>query len=715
VTRNRSPRKIDDSGASLLIVLAFVTGVMVIMSSLLAYSGTSLGGTKSTKYRNDLSYDVDGALKAGITQIRNSQFQNHDPATCGNYLTAPDGTGSVTAMNFPASNQDGRKVVVTCAGGPSTGLDAENVPITASNRPGQAVLVLANSGTGFDNGRNGNLSVKGKMRGNSTISSSSGSITVLTGEVKAPSCSGTITVQAGTKDCAAPANWTDPNYAVDSGPMTHRSVPACNTTTTAFEPGYYDDAEALSTRINNCNARLFWFRPGVYYFDFRNAAPSASTYLSGNSTSTEWSINNQNALIIAGTPTFSTTNPPSNPASAIPAGCVSPLNSIGNNQGVTFVFGGSSRLNLTRGYMEICGQYFKSKLPIAVHGATTATAADPHATATVTTPDTTHTNTTGDLPFNNPNGAITAADSTNATVLPSPTPSPVPSTAATARIPDNRTASATFPGFVQAIPKHSTLTKADLVVVHRENRQGGTKAPQSIQVTLTPSPTGSPLAAANVPANYINNATGGAFRSDTVDLLPTLASRIYADGLTSLTAKYAVRTENSGGALDSYLDQIRLELEWDPPTLRPIGTTDSTYRDNGQPILYTSNLNNNRGLYVQGTTYVPNSRLDLTLNNASAQVFRSGIVAWRAAVEINPSTTYSDPVIEVPDQTLDYSDVYFTAWVCGSGSAPTTAATASSTCQRAGTARASFQDDDPASVSTTGSRKVKVYSWTIYR
>ena len=714
MTRPLARRKADDTGASLLIVLAFVTGVLVLASSLLAYSGTSLGGTKSTKYRNDLSYDVDGALKAGITQIRASQFQNVDPSTCGNYLTAPDGTGTVTAMNFPASNSDAKKVVVTCSGGPSTGLDAENVPISASNRPGQAVLVLANSGVGFDNSRNGNLSVKGKMRGNSTISSSNGSITVLSGEVKAPSCAGSITVQAGTKDCAAPASWTDPNYTVDSGPMTHRTVPSCNTTTTAFEPGYYDDAALLSTRINNCNARLFWFKPGVYYFDFRNDAPSASTYLSGTSTSTEWSINNQNALIIAGTPTFSTTNPPANPASAIPAGCVSPLNSIGNNQGVTFIFGGSSRLNLTRGYMEICGQYFKSKLPIALHGATTNTAPDPHQSATVTTPDTTSTTTSGDVVYNNPAGAITSADSNGSTLLPAPTPSPVPTTAATARIPDNRTASITVPGFTQAIPAHSTLTKAELVVVHRENRQGGTKAPQSIEVTLTPSPTGSALAAVPVPANYVNSATNGAFQTHTINVLPTLAPKVYADGLASLTAKYAVRTESSGGALDSYLDQIKLVLEWDPPTLRPIRTTDSTYRDNGDAILYTSNLNNNRGLYIQGTTYVPTSRLDLTLNNASAEVFRSGIVAWRAAVAIHPRTAYTDPDIEVPDQTLDYSDVYFTAWVCGSGAAPTTTAAAAANCTRSGTARASFQDDDPASV-TAGNRKVKVYSWTIYR
>jgi hypothetical protein len=90
-------------------------------------------------------------------------------------------------------------------------------------------------------------------------------------------------------------------------------------------------------------------------------------------------------------------------------------------------------------------------------------------------------------------------------------------------------------------------------------------------------------------------------------------------------------------------------------------------------------------------------------------------VAWRAAVSINPSTGYSDPVIEVPDQTLDYSDVYFTAWLCGTGAAPTTAAAAASQCTRAGTARASFEDDDPSNVSTTGSRKVRVYSWTIYR
>jgi hypothetical protein len=704
---------VDDSGASLLIVLGFVTGISVVMAALLGFAGTSLGGTSSTKYRNDVSYDVDGALKAGITQIRNSEFQDSDPTTCGSYLTSADGSSTTTALNFPASNQSGQKVVVTCDGGPNTGLDAENVPVNANNRPGQAVLTLANSGVGFSNTHNGDLLVKGKIRSNSTINSSPGSITVISGEIKAPACSGTVTATApGTKDCNAPATWTDPNYVVDSGPMTHQTVPACNAKIVTFSPGRYDDAGALTSRMNSCNTRVFWFQPGVYYFDFRNDAPGASGssgYLPSQSSSTEWSVNDQNVRIVAGQPTFSTTNPPT--SLTVPGACVSPLDSTADNSGATFVFGASSRLNLSKGQMEICGQYHKTRLPIAIYGAPSTAVSDPHAGATVTTPDTVSTDNAGDITFNNPAGSITAADSGPGTVLPSPVPSPLPTTAATARISASRTASINVAGFNQVVPQYSTLTKASLVVVHRENQQGS-KAPTSVRVTLTPSPTGTPLAARDVPLNAINSATGGEFRSDTIDVLPVLASKVYTNGLTGLVAKYAVTTQ-SGGAIDAYLDQIKLVLEWDPPTLRPIRTTDSTYHDGADALLYAPN-NNLHSLYIMGTTYAPSARLDLMINNAAVEVFRSGIVVWRASVDINPSSTYTGPVIEVPDQTLDYSDVYFTAWLCGSGAPPTTAASARSSCSRVGTARVSFTDDDPSTV-VPGARQVKVYSWTIYR
>jgi hypothetical protein len=233
-----------------------------------------------------------------------------------------------------------------------------------------------------------------------------------------------------------------------------------------------------------------------------------------------------------------------------------------------------------------------------------------------------------------------------------------------------------------------------------------------VQVTLTPSPTGTPLPAQDVPLNTVNSATGGAFQSDTIDVLPALSSKVYANGLTGLVAKYAVTTQN-GGAIHAYLDQIKLVLEWDPPTLRPIRTTDSTYHDGTDALLYAPN-NNLHSLYIMGTTYAPSARIDLMINNAAVEVFRSGIVVWRAAVDINPSSTYDGPVIEVPDQTLDYSDVYFAAWLCGSGAPPTTAAAAKSSCSRVGTARVSFTDDDPANV-VPGARQVKVYSWTIYR
>jgi hypothetical protein len=165
----------------------------------------------------------------------------------------------------------------------------------------------------------------------------------------------------------------------------------------------------------------------------------------------------------------------------------------------------------------------------------------------------------------------------------------------------------------------------------------------------------------------------------------------------------------------AFLDTIQLVLAWEPPALRPIRSTDSTYHGGAANPLLATDGSSNHSLYIMGTTYLPSASINMTLNNASTEVFRSGLVLWSGTLDINPSNSYQDAVIEVPDMTLDYSDVYFTAWICGTGAAPTTAAAAASSCTRAGTARASFQDNDPASVSTSGVRKVKVYSWTIYR
>lgn len=67
------------------------------------------------------------------------------------------------------------------------------------------------------------------------------------------------------------------------------SVPACQGTTgvTTFEPGYYGPSttNALNDLFVNCSGALFWFKPGIYYFDLAgsgwNSAPRGGAMVVG--------------------------------------------------------------------------------------------------------------------------------------------------------------------------------------------------------------------------------------------------------------------------------------------------------------------------------------------------------------------------------------------------------------------------------------------------
>ncbi len=105
----------------------------------------------------------------------------------------------------------------------------------------------------------------------------------------------------------------DPNYPsrLDlQGVPPLRSVPACpaGKDIVKFEPGWYNDAKALSELMRDCKGHDgkgadFWFRPGLYYFDFRNAA-GADAPCSDNPRPHQWCIGQgkSNPRIVGGTP-----------------------------------------------------------------------------------------------------------------------------------------------------------------------------------------------------------------------------------------------------------------------------------------------------------------------------------------------------------------------------------------------------------------------------
>jgi hypothetical protein len=93
------------------------------------------------------------------------------------------------------------------------------------------------------------------------------------------------------------------------------------------------------------------FTPGTYYFNFPSTAPT-------------WTVDT--GSLVGGTPASALV---AGQSPTIPGSCISPLTSTTVNQGVQFVFGGLSRMDV-RGTAraELCGSYSATAPPVAVYG-----------------------------------------------------------------------------------------------------------------------------------------------------------------------------------------------------------------------------------------------------------------------------------------------------------------------------------------------------------
>ncbi len=113
-------------------------------------------------------------------------------------------------------------------------------------------------------------------------------------------------------------------------------------------------------------------------------------------------------------------------------------------------------------------------------------------------------------------------------------------------------------------------------------------------------------------------------------------------------------------------------------------------------------------LYVQGTTYLPGSALDITVNNPAGLTFADGVIARTLRLAPSATANLSGPVIGMPTSAGRQTIVYLTVYLCpGAG----TCTTASGT-QRL---RAKVGISDPTGTPVLGERAVTVYSWSVLR
>ncbi|HEY8721807.1 MAG TPA: hypothetical protein VIM26_24795 [Pengzhenrongella sp.] len=583
-----------DEGASLVLTLMFVVGTGVMLGALLTYANTAINTAKATQGRHQLSADVSGAMDVAINELRKSTYADS---------TQPCPT--TVPANVPGA--DGKPIRIVCLPKVGSGTSAGTVPINKVNHPGAAVLTLApiqvapgQTEAGLTKSDNSRLRIKGGVYVNSNIDASGSGTTCQ--DLQSANCTAIDVEQAGvlakgsclpaarvvattapyTVSCsvAGTAKASDP-LLKDPALLTDTDLPhgtaiaagyaqppstidklglqvvptLCPPVGQAVElnPGYYDDAVALTDLTSTCN-RAFHFAPGVYYFDFRNeemAGIAAGSRPIGwsNNVKNVWTINNGSAdfYVVGGTTKDWSAGKPT----TFPGSCVSPLTSTANNEGVQFVFGGSSRIDLQQGQVELCGQYSLDRPALVLYGAKTGTTIQQAlraSTPTAVAPSSAFVSTP-------PGAELQRLSSVDGALATAPiTRAASGTTTATVRLTGMDAAS--------QIPPGSILTTAELRVTHKETTASSSDA-LAVSVLPNPGRTGT------APVASTGTATiSGTMTTQTTDLKNALMKEVWRNGLSNVQIDYSVIAAQATVPLPKLtadLDAAQLYLAWTPP------------------------------------------------------------------------------------------------------------------------------------------------------
>jgi len=693
-----------DDGASLMLTLIFVTMVGLALAALLSYAGAGIGSARATADRHALASDTSAVLDVAIDTLRQSTYQD-------SAVPCPKPT---TRVDFPGTA--GHSVVVTCTPKAGTGTPVAGPHVTAATQPPAALLTIAPllqapavSETGLTHAATGVLRITGKVDITSTITAAdpAASIAVAGGPVVARgTCPLAQIITTGSKSCPdSLGSTTDPGYAQPATPvpLVRVVVPAtCPAgAVVQFNPGYYDDAAALTALTSDPTCgKPFLFNPGVYFFDFRNKemanVEAGGDFPRGDNV---WTIDNPAISVVGGTKKGWVAGgvPP------VPGSCISPLDSSDPNQGVQFVFGGSSRMNVVNGKVELCGRQTTTSPSLVVQGSTTP--AVPSASATsVPTFDAT-LGVSPDVPFTTVGTVSTAAVDRQ------------PGRDTLMRIPY-------VANPVTAIPAGSVLVGAKLTVVHREyatlnpGTQGGTDGDK---VSVTAYPNAGRAGTALVPPT-VQVTPSATVATEIIDLTGSLKKEVWTYGLSTLRLDYfvtAVKYNLSFQKLAAEQNPMQLVLTWTPPGMRgektPINALPNCVGNvcaTSLPLITTQAA---AALYLHGTTYAPLATLKINAAGVTAPVFESGIVSRSLTITgTPPAGGYAGPVIGMPALTVVDPAVYLAAYACtGTTAQCAVAPSAAGTGPWRLVGRSTVQIVSPWPVPTDGLRQVKVLNWHV--
>lgn len=730
-------RPAEDRGAALMLVLVIVSTVGLAGAGLLTFSDTSIRTTVLLRGRAATAYAADGAGQVAINSLSTGYgfasgalFDNATNTTC----FGPDTkSGTLNLPDFfPAASGNGTapgSASVACSADPATGVNGTVVPITAANRPAQAIMTLGQStedGINIKALSSNPFSVQGAVMSNSNINVKSGTLQSTAAVTAFGACTGSI-ISTPKPSCTTKTSLVDPGYASEATlskppnavpayqPVPSDVAQSCPKGVVTFNPGYYDDASALTALMTGkaCGGSTWWFTPGIYYFDFHNNLLDTDVYRGSGtgktSTADQWQITS--GKLVAGTPADSNGNPLASPGASptIPGSCQNPLKSA-NAPGVQFIFGGDSQLALGGSAdAEICGTYHADRPPIGVYGLKSGAATTTTATGIAV-------------------GAGSSLKMSTVPVQPSKYVNPTniieqdgKSSVWTKTTATAQTMAIAVSGYAPptAIPAGSIVKSATVRVTHG-NSKGYLTGKDSLSATFTPKGvTGSPAATAIPLTTTLPTIPG--LVTDSTDVYgggtSAFDTYVHSNGFTGADMDYASTLIHAG---DENLDSIQIDISYVTPAFRSekvptIASNCMTQTYAGTPgigcaVISTSALSSFSGrFYVQGTVYTPKAAVDLTMDNDTQQALRFGVISRTLWVKQTASFSFTGPVLSVPDYTSGGNGapiVFLTVFLCP--------ATTTSSCSTDATAITSLR----AKAMISGSKSpspISILSWSNLR
>ena len=343
-------RGAGEHGATLVIAIIMIAVVAVVLLALLSYTRTSLRASAAVRTDRQRFFAADGAVETAVQRLRNDTDLGYTDASEDCDFTMPaQGDQPAVSVSCTAQSPEAR------AGGQGE---------TAADQPLYSILTLgrgANQNPFLNNdnfnfwdintwiqwgGKGeqgiyyrpyfeslaGTATLKGSVFSNSNVVANRGTLKIAEGtgtfkvrQACSPVNGGKILVDpsatnpnctvvgypSGEGGYAETSEGVDPRYPsrIDlQGVPAKQTVPPClaGSALVTFEPGWYDDASALSNLMSTCKGpdgrgADFWFKPGLYYFDFRNTNSVSCT---DGARPHQWCIGRgkANPRVVGGTP-----------------------------------------------------------------------------------------------------------------------------------------------------------------------------------------------------------------------------------------------------------------------------------------------------------------------------------------------------------------------------------------------------------------------------